>query len=698
MNVMTDFKPHSPNSGGGIKPADFSPLEAPGKRKKRSLSLGLVIISTLSLVAVFVLLFLFIARAVIFVPNPAQAEVAVGGLSFHIGDNFLLLRGDHTISADAPGYYHFEQLVNVSEQRSQEIDIVLEPLPGRLVLNSELDDIDVLIDDEPVGSAPGVIEEVSRGTHIIEFNKLRYFPSRQELEVQGLGQTETLEVTLDPAWGQMSFTTVPAGIELSIDGVAIGQTPLETEVLETGSTLVLSLRGYKSLEKDVFIKAGTRAEYPPVTMIVADGRLEISSSPRGASVTVGGKFKGNTPVSVPLSPLQSHRIELFLEGYQKSVRNTRVEPEESSSLSVNLAPIIGLIQLNISPADSEVLVDGNIKGQGSQTLSLNAREHDISVRKAGYKTQNFKVTPRPEHEQSLDVSLLTNQDHYWSTRPPQITSPVGSRLKLFRPNSTFSMGAARREPGRRANEAQRNVRLERPFYIGTHEVSNAEFRRFYEEHSSRAFRAQTLDIDNQPVSNVSWQGAAQFCNWLSRQQGLPQYYIEEVGMVTGFNVDAHGYRLPTEAEWAWVAKVEGPENILMFPWGNDLYPPSELVENYADQSALTFLSFTLSNYNDGYAVSAPIGKFSPNSKGIYDLSGNVSEWISDYYEIRPSRGEPELDPLGPVTGTRHVVRGASWVMGSRSELRLSYRDAGADARMDTGFRLARYVDKAGINP
>ena len=693
---MTDTGQTQPRRAAGLTATEFSPLDSPGRRKKRSVSPGLLILGVLSILAVLVLIYLFVARAVIFLPEPASAELGVSGISFNIGNNYLLLSGEHKVSADAPGYHHFEDLIEVSDERSQEIPVVLDPLPGRINLHSELEDIEVLIDAKPAGIAPGIIENVSRGTHIIEFSKHRYFPLKQEIEVEGLGRTESLAVLLDPAWGQMQFNSDPQGVDLSIDGLPIGQTPLNTEILETGSKLSLSARGYKTFEKEIFIKAGTSQEYPLVTMIVADGKLEIGSSPRGASVTVGDEFRGNTPMTIPLSPLREHRVELYLEGYRKAVRTVRVEPEKSSQLSVSLTPIIGRIQLSITPADSEIVVDGNTEGRGSRVLALTAREHGITIRKAGYEAQSFKVTPRPEHEQSLDVNLLTIQQAYWSTRPPQINSPLGARLILFRPDATFTLGAPRREPGRRANEAERSVHLERPFYIGTHEVSNAEFRRWKEEHSSRAFRAQTLDMDNQPAVNLTWQDAAFFCNWLSRQEGLPVFYVEEHGLVSGFNLDSHGYRLPTEAEWAWVAKIDGAENALMFPWGSNLYPPSQLAGNYADQSAATFLSFTLSNYNDGFAVSSIIGSFKPNSKGIYDMSGNVSEWVTDFYDIRPSRGEPELDPSGPVVGNRHVVRGASWALGSRSELRLSYRDAGYDGRMDTGFRLARYVDKAGI--
>ncbi len=681
-----------------LSAVDFTPLDAPGKAGRFKVSPGLLIFGFLSLIAVVILVFLFTARSVIFLPEPVTAEIEVSGISFNIGNNFLLFSGQHTIKANAPGYYPMAKDIPISSEASQEIALTLDPLPGRIVLRSELDGIAVNIDGDPAGIAPGVIEEVSRGNHILEFSKHRYFSTKQEIAVEGLGKTENLVVSLEPAWGEMQFISVPQGADLTIDGQLIGQTPIATEVLETGSFLSISARGYKTFEKEIFVKAGSSEQYPPVALIVADGTLTISSQPRGAGITIDGEFRGTTPLSVPLSPLNDHRVEFYLEGYKKSVRTVSVEPEQSAPLAISLTAIIGHIQLRIAPEDSEVLVDGKIRGHGSQTLALTAREHEITIRKPGFEAQSYKLTPRPEHEQSLDVNLLTLQQAYWSTRPPQIRSPLGAKLKLFRPDATFSLGAPRRQPGRRANEAERNVQLERPFYIGTHEVSNAEFRRWKAQHSSRAMRAQTLDMDVQPAVNLSWQEAALFCNWLSRQEGLPPFYVEEHAQVTGFNLDSHGYRMPTEAEWAWLAKIESDEKVLMFPWGTDLYPPPGLAGNYADQSAVKLLSFTLSNYNDGFAVSAKIGSFEPNSKGIYDLSGNVTEWVSDFYDIRPSKGEPEIDPIGPATGNRHVIRGASWALGSRSELRLSYREGGSDGRMDTGFRLARYVDKAGIRP
>lgn len=654
-----------------------------------------MLLGALVLAAAVILGFLFTARAVIFLPDPQHAEISVAGLSFNIGNNFMLLPGKHRVSARADGYFDLEEVVTVDRQGTGEVDLRLEPLPGSLSLLSVLEGVQVSIDGEPVGVAPGIIENVSRGTHIIEFSLHRYFPARQEIEVEGLGTRQELSIELQPAWGQMQFDSKPQGAELYIDDHLIGQTPLGTEVLETGSTVKLVASGYKTWEKQVSVKAGTTEAYPLVNLVVADGVLDISSSPSRATITIDDEFKGITPLEVPLSPLKAHRVELFRKGYQRAVRQVSIEPEQRSALSVSLTPIIGRIQLLIEPADAEVVVNGEVKGQGSQTLALTATEHSLTIRKPGYESHNVQVTPRPDHEQSLNISLQTVEAAYWAARPPEANSPVGSRLKLFRPDAEFMLGAPRREPGRRANEAERLVRLERPFYLGIHEVTNEEFRRWKEEHSSRAFRGQSLDMDKQPVAYVNWQEAALFCNWLSRRQGLPVFYVEEHGVVTGIDADSNGYRLPTEAEWAWAARISSQGNTLVFPWGSELYPPPAVFENYADQSAVKLLNFSLAGYNDGFAASAVVGSFQPNHNGLYDMSGNLAEWTSDYYDIRPNARDAELDPTGPESGNRYVIRGASWAMASRSELRLSYREPGSEGRMDVGFRLARYVDALG---
>ncbi|MBT6593459.1 MAG: PEGA domain-containing protein, partial [Porticoccaceae bacterium] len=663
-----------------LSATDFTPLEQKPVTGRRGPSPAIIFTTAFTVVAIAIMVFLFAARAIILRLDPAIAEVDLGGLAFHIGDNYLLLQGEHQLSAEAPGYYPLRKTIQVSGEATQEIDVVLQPLPGNLLVRSTLDDIQLSIDDQDPVTVPGTISEISRGAHKLEFAKYRYFTLQQEVEIEGLGKTQAIDISLQPAWGQVEFTTVPEGAELFIDQRLIGQTPLSSEVLETGSQLTLKAPGYKTLQQQVRVKAGSKATHPLIEMIVADGTLTINSVPQGASITIDKQFKGTSPMDVAVTPFAKHNIELFLEGYLNTKQSVSVKPEQQRQISVNLTPNIGRVRLNITPADAAILVDGKRLGTGSQTLSLNAKPQSISVEKSGYETQSMTVTPRPGHQQALTIQLLTLQQAYWASRPATIKTSVGGKLKLFQPDEQFMLGAPRRQPGRRANEAERAVRLERPFYLATNETTNGQFKRWKDRHSSTAVKGQTLDMTDQPVAKVSWEDAALFCNWLSRKDGLPEFYTVEEGRINGTNWDAHGYRLPTEAEWAWAAKVNSQSVSQVFPWANELYPPMQVSGNYADQSASGFLSFTLADYNDQYPVSAVVGSFSPNGKGLYDMSGNVAEWVNDYFDIRPNRSESEVDPRGPEQGSKHVIRGASWALASRTELRLSYRDSGTDGR------------------
>ncbi|MFA6270732.1 MAG: endo-1,3-alpha-glucanase family glycosylhydrolase, partial [Candidatus Paceibacterota bacterium] len=125
------------------------------------------------------------------------------------------------------------------------------------------------------------------------------------------------------------------------------------------------------------------------------------------------------------------------------------------------------------------------------------------------------------------------------------------------PGGSFLMGSANGAP----DEAPIHKVTVSPFSMGKYEVTNAEFERFKPEH--RKYRDEYSWRDTDPVIYVSWQQAAQYCNWLSAQAGLPPAYDEKTWMV---NLRA-GYRLPTEAEWEYAASGRGEGRI--YPWGNE---------------------------------------------------------------------------------------------------------------------------------
>ena len=131
---------------------------------------------------------------------------------------------------------------------------------------------------------------------------------------------------------------------------------------------------------------------------------------------------------------------------------------------------------------------------------------------------------------------------------------------------------------------------------------------------------------------------------------------------------------------------------MTYPWGSTL-PPPDRSGNFADVSAATLLPSTLVIYNDSFPVSAPPGNFPPNAVGLYDLGGNVAEWVLDFWAIgSPQTDTVAIDPLGPEQGRFHVIRGSSWRSVTVTELRFAYRNYSADSREDIGFRIARNLE------
>ncbi|NOZ42759.1 MAG: formylglycine-generating enzyme family protein, partial [Alphaproteobacteria bacterium] len=178
---------------------------------------------------------------------------------------------------------------------------------------------------------------------------------------------------------------------------------------------------------------------------------------------------------------------------------------------------------------------------------------------------------------------------------------------------------------------------------------------------------------------------------LSRKEGLKPVYHFSGNKLVSVDINGDGYRLPTEAEWEWLARKAGRDHETRFPWGNSSIIP-KLTGNFADESAKNLVKTYIPDYNDGYKKLAPVGRFNKNASGLYDLAGNVSEWVHDYYRLTPpDPGRIFRNPSGPATGQTHVVKGSSWRSGTVTELRGAYRDTSASGRDDLGFRVVRYL-------
>ena len=723
-------KPQSmpePVAGTVITPTCFRPPSRGSALPRLQIAWLPLLVSAVLLLWALAAWFVFTARTVTLSATPSHASISVAdGLAPHFGNHWLMRPGPHRVRVSAPGYQAFDALVTVDDAQIQTREVTLERLPGHLrIALIPAVQAEVLVDNVVLGKAPGVVHEIAAGKRQIEIRAARYRPLLSEVEIEGKGIEQSLAGVLEPAWADYSIASQPAGATLSIDEQQAGTTPLSGELLEGRRVLKLTRAGYKPWRQTLKVVAGTAVKLGTVVLIEADGQLELTSVPPGVSVTLDDNFVGRTPLNVAVAPGQAHRLHLLAEGYLAAVQSLTLAAAATQKLNVTLEPELADVRFITLPPSAELLIDGAPRGAANQTLALATREHEVMVRAVGYATYTTKVTPRKGVEKRFKIRLKTiaeaGADELAATpvttaapgevvnttttttsdtraddaasgdeapAAPSVTTDAGQELKLFTGGQVV-LGSPRSDAARRADEVERQVALKRAFYLGAKEVTNGEFRRFLANHQSPPVNNASLDDDSQPVVDVDWQMAALYCNWLSRRDGLPPFYQIKFGEVLGVNPAASGYRLPTEAEWEWAARVPPVGAATVFAWG-DRYPPQGRSGNYADESAPPLVKGALRGFRDGYAVSAPVGSFSPNLRGLYDLGGNVAEWVNDYYDAAPP-AIATVDPLGPPSGTRHVIKGASWAQGSATELRLSYRAAGQRGRNDVGFRLARYA-------
>lgn len=275
-----------------------------------------------------------------------------------------------------------------------------------------------------------------------------------------------------------------------------------------------------------------------------------------------------------------------------------------------------------------------------------------------------------------------------AAEPEVITNSIGMKLVVI-PAGEFMMGAEEDradtlnhfpycDPKWLDGELPRHkVRITKSFYMGQHEVTLAQFLKFYHAANykveierdgqpswgyqdgklieSNRFRpwaplAWKPEMDH-PVIYVSWNDAVAFCEWLSKKEGKT-------------------YRLPTEAEWEYSCRAGTSSR---YHFGDD---QEELIRfaNAADQDRKVIIAsfdkdgkktdtgtpFPFLSRRDGYVWTAPVGKFKPNAFGLYDMHGNAWEWCSDWYGEDYYGKSPTDDPQGPVAGSSRVLRGGGF--------------------------------------
>jgi len=638
-------------------------------------------------------IFLLAAHSVQIEIRPVPDNVSIKGFppAVRIGSHILCLTGHYTVRAWKDKYIPLSKKIEVRDNTSNRFSFVMKKLPGLLYIDTvPVKGATVYIDGKTAGITPLKGISADAGKHSLTVFKERYVKMTREIYVDGMGKRQHLVIKLEPAWKTVSLDSEPEGATVIENKKPLGTTPVILELMKGRHHIIFKKKGFSDQTLDLHITDGQIKTHYKIVMEPAPAMLKIISFPPGAMVTLDDTFKGITPLSFSVPPLDKHLIHITLPGYREETKEIHLVPAYSKTISIKLKPEYGVIFLSTSPANARLLVDGHFHGLATGRMVLTTRKHTLTIQSPGYEAVSLNVFPHKGYSQQFNIRLrpkgsVTTADRHKKTGHRE------TGMIMLGP-AIFKMGSSRREPGRRANEQEYTVQLTRPFLLSDHEVTNEEFRRFMPAHHSGSFNGKTLDMDKQPVVNVTWEDAALYCNWLSKRENLPPFYKKEGNILVATKPHNTGYRLPTEAEWAYAARMAGRKTRARYPWSGT-FPPKKACENYADESAREILPVIINGYNDGYSVAAPVQSFKKNPAGIYDMGGNVSEWCYDFYTPYKiiSDKRPIVNPLGPKTGTHHVIRGASWQDAGVTEIRLSYRGYGRNANNTTGFRIARYL-------
>ena len=524
-----------------------------------------------------------------------------------------------------------------------------------------------------------------------------------EYNVPKLKAKRAYELTLGMETATMVIRTVPTNAEIYIDNQKVG-TGYASKAVSIGAE-----HRYKVQCDDYWPKEGVvyfdKREEKTLNIELEPnfGYINIKSEPSGAEVYIDGKKAGTTPYLYEKIVFGQHRVELKKTGYENYVKvvNVKAGEDENNQLAdVVLTAVrvpMGSLELTSNPTGAVITINGRQYGQTPKTLDdFEAGTYTVYFSKEGYQNLQQTVTVKDGKKEALSVTMTKTS----VAQQPVPTTPTNTNNataqttadgnRTFTVNGvtfemvavkggTFTMGCTSEQGGECDNDEKptHSVTLS-DYYIGKYEVTVAQFRAFINETGYQTDadknggsyiwngsqwvlksgvnwrcgadgRVRSSSEDNHPVIHVSWNDAKAFYEWLSRKTGA-------------------NFRLPTEAEWEYAArggnksrgyKYSGSNNIGSVAW-------------YSDNSGST---------------THQVGTKSPNELGIYDMTGNVWEWCSDWYGDYSSGSQ--TNPQGQSSGSNRVYRGGSWDSFARY-CRVSYRCiASPDYRYYyLGFRLA----------
>lgn len=510
-----------------------------------------------------------------------------------------------------------------------EISYLARPQPSQQKLVSVLIEsypdagMEIFVDGKFTGKyTPATIENIVFGKHTVRLSHPLYRSQEKTVEIGEA--TQSLKFTMIAAFAELSINTTNDAI-IQIDGKVIGSTSWKGKLGEGLHIIIVKKEGFSSREQQVTILRG-RDMHVDLMLSPKTGSLEITTDPPGVMITLNGKMYGLTPKTIKDLPLGIYNLSLDKPEYTSIIRRITISDSDLQKLEFSMTS--GKEVIITSDQDSTlVYIDNEKEGVAPLKIWLKYGSHNIKLQRGALTTiETIEVA----HGGSKDYSFTLSNT----------VDPFEGQL-VFVKGGTFKMGDLSGD-GSREETPVHQVTVN-DFYMGKFEVTQSQWESIMGSNPSH-FNG----CPNCPVERVSWIDVQEF--------------LVKLNELTG-----KSYRLPTEAEWEYAAKGGSKSRGFL----------------YSGKNNVNFVAWYSGNSGN---KTNPVGQKEPNELGIYDMSGNVWEWVNDWFDYYTET--PKDNPTGPDNGDGRIVKGGSW-FGHAGGNRVSCRgsDEPVNKRSYIGFRI-----------
>lgn len=584
------------------------------------------------------------------------------------------------------------------------IDRRLDEARGSLQVVTKPDGARVTVDGVGEFMSPALITRLPFGEHELVISKDGFESVTKKIMVQSEDPIKLDSITLGQSAGQLEVVSEPKAdfrIIKTIENdqkqlVKVGSTPIKIDHLESGEYEVrLAVEGWPEYSEKVRVENN---RHTSVSAVFAKGGLKITSDPIGAEVwfqaadtNEDATKVGATPINLSDLPVGKHRIELRYEDWEPISRTVEVVDGVTEDLDFSWER--ALVSFESTPPGAAVFADGKRIGSGNETTPFRAElpqgnyifraqheklgavqqssrvESDAGSNAVSFSFAfgNVNLTSEPSGATVLSngvpigrtpLSLPVVPPGAYSWRLKKEHYRDGTISGTVSAGSKINFGAALTyDPAPVTSRSFKNGIGQELSWVGTmggwvaaHETTQAQYERVAGKNPSY------FKKPDHPVESVTWYDATRFCEALT---------VLEKGL--GNIPEGYRYRLPTDAEW------------------------SKFVGNQKLDAAISSLF-------DRKKSTAAVGTLASNEYGLYDVRGNVWEWVSDWYSqtivtrVRREGSTPVMEWVGT---DRKVLRGGGWTRSSQYDLAIANRMGArpsSDDRYDVGFRVVLMKD------